>query len=134
MHPGAARHSTRASLGLVGSTGPLLHSRRDCKMHTKAGFPTRAAERREMLWARRVQGSAGRLSCTLEWSERSTRDWPKLRIIEARALVLLLVAGEQSPADYRQFSAFLAVDTHRQASVQPRKKLRYNLKLIYKAL
>ena len=78
-----------------------------------------------MLWAQRVQGSAGRLSCTLEWSERSTRDWPKLRIIEARALVLLLVAGEQSPADYGQFSAFLAVDTHRQASVQPRKKLRY---------
>ena len=74
MHPGAARHSTRASLGLVGSTGPLLHSRRECKTHTKAGFPTRAAERREMLWAQRVHGSARRLSCTLEWSERSTRD------------------------------------------------------------
>ena len=78
-----------------------------------------------MLWAQRVPGSARRLSCTLEWSERSARDWPKLRIFEARALVLLLVAGEQHPADAIGFSAFLAVGTHRQASVQPRKKARY---------
>ena len=71
MHPGAARYSPRASLDLVGSTGPLLHSRRDRKTHTKAGLPTRATEPREMLWAQRVPGSIGRLSCTLEWSERS---------------------------------------------------------------
>ena len=80
-----------------------------------------------MLWAQRVQGSAGRLSCTLEWSERSARDWPKLRIFDARALVLLLVAGEQHPADAMAFSAFLAVGTHRQASVQPRKKTRFTV-------
>ena len=64
------------------------------------------------------------LSCTLEWPERSARDWAKLRMVEARALVLVLVTGEQHPADAMCFSAFLAVRTHRQASVQPRKKAR----------
>ena len=63
-----------------------------------------------MLWARRVHGSARRLSCTLEWSERSARDQPKLRMIEARALVALSMAREQRPADAIPFSAFLAVE------------------------
>ena len=46
-------------------------------------------------------------------------------MIEARALVALLVAGEQHPADAIPFSAFLAVETYRQARVQPRKKGRF---------
>eukprot|EP00964_Phaeocystis_antarctica_P010670 scaffold5879_cov81-Phaeocystis_antarctica.AAC.1 len=57
----SAQHACLTWTG--GSTGPLLHRR---KTHPKAGLLTRAAERREMLWAQRVQGSAGRLSCTLE--------------------------------------------------------------------
>ena len=48
-----------------------------------------------------------------------------MRNIEARALLALSVAGEQHPADHIAFSAFLAVETYRQASVQPRKKVRY---------
>ena len=48
---------------------PSLGRRTSCRAphHVrKAGLPTRAAERREMLWAQRVHGSARRLSCTLE--------------------------------------------------------------------
>ena len=41
-----------------------------------------------------------------------------MRMIEARALVALSMRGEQHPADAIAFSAFLAVETYRQASVQ----------------
>ena len=44
------------------------------KRTQKQALPTRATKRSEMLWAQRVHGSARRLSCTLEWSERSARD------------------------------------------------------------
>eukprot|EP00964_Phaeocystis_antarctica_P142585 scaffold107863_cov24-Phaeocystis_antarctica.AAC.1 len=40
-------------------------------------------------------------------------------MLEARALVVLLVAGEQSPANTGQASAFLAVETYRQATLPP---------------
>ena len=45
-------------------------------------------------------------------------------MIETRAPVPLLVAGEQCPADAILFSALLAAETYRQARVQPRKKVR----------
>ena len=71
-----------------------------------------------------VQGSGA--AGKLERSERSARDQPKLRMIEARALVALLMAEEQHPADDTESSAFVAVETYRQARVQPRKKVRSN--------
>ena len=49
----------------------------------------------------------GVLSCTLLWPERSARGRPKLRKFEARALVQLLVAWEQSSVDAIAFSASL---------------------------
>ena len=66
----------------------------------------------------------GVLSCTLEWPERSARGRPKLRKFEARALVQLLVAWEQSSVDAIAFSASLTGENLPAAAVVPRKKVR----------